>query len=182
MRKELLDAGLQDKVPTFTDMTDEKLPCEPARATRRQRRLILSCADLTAVIYESLRMANTAGAVTRQATCDTAILGKFIPKGTTVYFPLTIIGTASGLQTTNDDLRSESSKAAPKLNSWDPATIGEFEPERWLSDGHFDGRAGPSFPFSLGSRGCFGKALAVSAALLRANAFRLKPQLRRSSR
>lgn len=53
-----------------------------------------------------------------------------------------------------------------KTGAWAAGTGRLFDPERWLrSDGTFDPNAGPSLPFSLGQRGCFGKSLAVSLFL-----------------
>ena len=53
-------------------------------------------------------------------------------------------------------------KEERKTGYWKAGTGRVFDPERWLVDGKFDANAGPSLPFSLGSRGCFGKNLAVS--------------------
>jgi hypothetical protein len=51
--------------------------------------------------------------------------------------------------------------------TWAAGTGRMFDPDRWLDeDGSFDPNAGPSLPFSLGQRGCFGKSLAVSLATL----------------
>jgi cytochrome P450 len=96
---------------------------------------------------------------------DTTILGKFIPKGSTIYVPLATINGMPGYQANNDELRSESSKAAKDIPAWDPNTVHQFQPSRWLVDGQFDSRAGPWMPFSLGPRGCFGRALAVRRSL-----------------
>lgn len=52
--------------------------------------------------------------------------------------------------------------ASRKVGYWAPGTGRLFQPERWLKDGQFDAQAGPSLPFSLGQRACFGKNLAVS--------------------
>jgi cytochrome P450 len=36
-----------------------------------------------------------------------------------------------------------------------------FRPERWLDEsGDFDSQAGPTIPFGLGTRGCYGRRLA----------------------
>ncbi len=66
----------------------------------------------------------------------------------------------------NDGLeksRSNSSiEAGKREGEWDPSTINEFKPERWLDlDGSFNSKAGPAVPFGLGQRGCFGRPLAV---------------------
>jgi hypothetical protein len=53
-----------------------------------------------------------------------------------------------------------------KTGTWAAGTGRHFDPERWLRpDGSFDANAGPSLPFSLGQRGCFGKSLAVSSQI-----------------
>jgi hypothetical protein len=49
-----------------------------------------------------------------------------------------------------------------KYGSWDPSTIGDFVPERWLVENdkgelRFDPFAGPAHPFGAGPRGCFGR-------------------------
>lgn len=51
----------------------------------------------------------------------------------------------------------------PAGNGWASVTGTAFDPERWLKDGEFDSGAGPSLPFSVGLRSCFGKKLAVSS-------------------
>lgn len=118
--------------------------------------------DLEAVVHEVLRCGNTAGGVTRDTIQDTTILGHFIPKDTLIYIPLATIQSFSGRQAKIDENRSETSKTSDKsILPWDPETISDFEPERWLKDGIFDARAGPWMPFSMGSRGCYGRALAV---------------------
>jgi hypothetical protein len=56
-------------------------------------------------------------------------------------------------------------KNTRKTGSWAAGTGKLFDPDRWLrEDGSFDPNAGPSLPFSLGQRGCFGKNLAVCPA------------------
>ena len=69
-----------------------------------------------------------------------------------------------------DENRTESAREATlKITQWDPTDITAFNPWRWLkvSGGErefekmfFDNKAGPSFPFGLGVRSCFGKRLA----------------------
>lgn len=63
--------------------------------------------------------------------------------------------------------RSPSSlEAGKREGKWDPATIADFNPDRWLdSEGLFDPKAGPAVPFGLGQRGCFGRSLAVRVLL-----------------
>jgi len=53
-----------------------------------------------------------------------------------------------------------------KTGDWDPESIREFNPERWLvhdkaNDSKvFDSSAGPHIMFGAGPRGCFGRKLA----------------------
>jgi hypothetical protein len=64
------------------------------------------------------------------------------------------------------DQSLEDDKYSRKTGSWAAGTGRQFDPDRWLrEDGSFDPNAGPSLPFSLGQRGCFGKSLAVSRIL-----------------
>ncbi len=114
-------------------------------------------------MHETLRCSNTAGGVTRDTVKDTNILGHFIPQNTLIYIPLATIQSFPGRQATNDEDRSETSKDSEKnIHPWDPETIRDFDPERWIKDGEFAPKAGPWMPFSMGSRGCYGRALAVS--------------------
>ena len=104
---------------------------------------------------------------------DTMILGKLVPKGAIVIMP-----TVTGLEdeanpkyhsehasavTTNDELAIQRDlQAVRRVGFWAADTGSKFQPERWLdAEGKFDPGAGPNMPFSLGQRGCFGKALAV---------------------
>lgn len=61
-------------------------------------------------------------------------------------------------------LQSKRSEGAHrKVGFWAAGTGKQFMPERWLDgEGRFDIAQGPSLPFSLGQRACFGKNLAVS--------------------
>lgn len=110
------------------------------------------------------------------------ILGKRVPKGTTVIIP-----TLTGIEDIANPIYAvpslaidQASKAdAPTLSAsldesrdpaasrrvgfWAAGTGKLYQPERWLDKaGNFDINAGPSLPFSLGQRACFGKNLAVS--------------------
>ena len=119
------------------------------------------------------------------------ILGKRVPKGTLVVFS-TFLGledrstpgyafpdiNASVAPGIFDKARSKEDTSVQlseslaglrgdiperKVGFWAPGSGHVFDPERWLdSEGRFDINAGPSLPFSLGQRGCFGKNLAVS--------------------
>lgn len=102
-----------------------------------------------------LRLAGVAGAVTRTAIRDTTLAGHKVPKGANIYVPLALMQTERQVDLGVENLGPE--------DDWqeDPS---EFLPERWLhgGDGAFNAKAGPSSPFSIGQRSCFGKALAVS--------------------
>lgn len=123
--------------------------------------ILIPCIDLEATAHEILRLAGTAAGVSRIATRDTVVLGKSIPKGTTLYLPLALIAT----------MPLEDTGATPTSaihQKWEGNTLMQFKPERWLDDeGQFDSQVGSqSAPFSGGQRGCFGKALAVSHFLM----------------
>jgi hypothetical protein len=116
---------------------------------------------------------------------DTTLLGHFIPKGTMIVMttnthyedeshPTHTIGPIAGeaprlYDPINEktekptDQSPEDEKYSRKTGVWAAGTGRQFDPDRWLrEDGSFDPNAGPSLPFSLGQRGCFGKSLAVS--------------------
>ncbi|KAJ7815931.1 cytochrome P450 [Mycena leptocephala] len=123
LRSELLAnlPAITTRPPTYAEISDEaNLPY------------------LSAVLYEILRCARTAPAVTRDATRDTVLLGYPIPKGTQVFLAL------------------------GKIGYWSSSDVHLFSPDRWLrQDGSFDAKAGPWLPFSTGFRGCFGQKLAL---------------------
>ena len=48
-----------------------------------------------------------------------------------------------------------------KIIPWTAGTGDIFDPERWMVNASFDPDAGPSLPFSIGPRSCFGKKLAT---------------------
>jgi hypothetical protein len=87
------------------------------------------------------------------------VLGKPIPKGTTLYLPLALIATMP-----LEDIAATPASESAIHQKWKGNTLMQFKPERWLDDeGQFDSQVGSqSAPFSGGQRGCFGKALAVS--------------------
>jgi hypothetical protein len=84
--------------------------------------------------------------------------------------PITGETPSSGTKETTTSTRNDQAKDVEgnegnekKTGTWAAGTGRHFDPERWLRpDGSFDANAGPSLPFSLGQRGCFGKSLAVS--------------------
>lgn len=130
-------------------------------------------AYLDAVLEESLRL--SAISVTREATCDTELLGHHVPKGTVVVLVSNGPSCYSPSFEIDESQRSPTSRAAACPRQWDESRdMKAFEPERWLRkeenrqdgpvDGEFDAAAGPQLVFGLGTRGCFGKRLAYLEA------------------
>ncbi|KAM0224246.1 hypothetical protein ACHAQD_002631 [Fusarium lateritium] len=125
---------------------------------------------LDAVVEEMLRHSRVAPVTIRQATTDTEILGKFIPKGTTIGFLANGPGVMMPGIPVNSGKRSDAARTHMyKTDLFDDADISEFLPERWLTTSTtdtgeqetvFDPNKGPSQAFGLGPRGCFGKKLA----------------------
>lgn len=130
-----------------------------------------------AVIEEMLRI--NAVPVTREALCDTTILGCPIKKGTQVFLVSNGPGFLSPSipSAVHDSKRSDSSRAAKLKPTWDETRdLTVFDPERWLvrknynnnnggeglceNDVEFDGAAGPQLVFGLGPRACWGRRLA----------------------
>ena len=117
---------------------------------------------LDAVIDEMLRL--TAVTVTREALCDTEVLGQWIPKGSQIFLVSNGPGFLSPSLPIDDAKRSPTSREA-KDRSWDETKdMKIFDPERWLvqkgEDVEFDAVAGPQLGFGLGARGCWGRRLA----------------------
>ena len=121
---------------------------------------------LDVVIEEILRCSFKGGTI-RIAKEDTEVLGYHIPAGTDVY----MINNGPGFMSPGfeiDESRRSPSSQANKDNSggeWDPANMGAFDPDRWLTRDEkgaqvYNPRAGPQLAFGLGPRGCFGKKLA----------------------
>ncbi|KAL2274435.1 hypothetical protein FJTKL_03196 [Diaporthe vaccinii] len=143
----------------------------------------ITCASipyLDAVTEEILRCAGTIPVIDRQASADTVVLGRRIPRGTTMY----ILTSGPSIHQSpafeiDERARSESCRDAKRegryRGEWNPGDIGSFRPERWLvssagsaNDGDGDGgsvefsaEAGPNLPFGLGMRSCFGRRLAA---------------------
>lgn len=123
-----------------------------------------------AIVEEMLRI--NAVTVTREALCDTTILGCPIKKGTQVFFVSNGPGFLSPSIPLDDSKRSENSRAAKLNGTWDETQdLTVFNPERWLvhkndgeglseTDVEFDGAAGPQLVFGLGPRACWGRRLA----------------------
>ncbi|KAK0385307.1 hypothetical protein NLU13_7783 [Sarocladium strictum] len=124
-----------------------------------------------AAVEEILRLAGSFSFLFRQATCDTVLLGHFIPRGTQLLIlqngpDTTLPGVDSVVQESDRSTSSQKAALHRGVRAWDPATVREFRPERWLvpssAEGSlsFDGQAGPTLAFSDGVRGCYGRRLA----------------------
>ncbi|KAA8567240.1 hypothetical protein EYC84_010280 [Monilinia fructicola] len=86
---------------------------------------------LDAVIEEMLRI--NAVTVTREAMCNTTILGYPIKKGTQVFFVSNGPGFLSPSIPIDDSKRSETSRAAKLNGTWNESQdLTLFDPERWL--------------------------------------------------
>ncbi|CAE6443581.1 unnamed protein product [Rhizoctonia solani] len=116
---------------------------------------------LEAVVMETMRCAGVGPQISRELVQDEVILGRSVPKGTEVVFATALM-------------------SRDKTRWGDDAD--EWRPTRWLTqDGAFDRSAGPSFPFGLGQRSCFGQRLATyeikayTAALSRGFFFKSVP-------
>ncbi|KAI8943628.1 hypothetical protein NX059_001613 [Plenodomus lindquistii] len=124
---------------------------------------------LDAVIAETLRISNTGPVSFRQTQIRCEILGHTIPAGTP--FLLVTAGPSymsPEMPAIPECVRSRSCLAAlhrtdqkaPSKSSKHSLAI--FEPARWLEkDGAFDPSAVKMLPFSAGSRGCFGRRIAL---------------------
>ncbi|CAE6426039.1 unnamed protein product [Rhizoctonia solani] len=96
---------------------------------------------LEAVIAETLRCAGVGSLIARALLQDEMILGKLVPKGTMLVFATALMSR-------------DKSEWGPDANEW--------RPTRWLTpNGAFNRSAGPSFPFGLGQRSCFGQRLGL---------------------
>ncbi|KAM5377867.1 hypothetical protein ACJZ2D_004771 [Fusarium nematophilum] len=151
LRAVYTNAYAENRPPTPVEITESNIPY------------------LDAVVDEMLRLAHTAIIQDRECTKDTTILGHQIPKGTVVFVANKGPSFTEPGYEIAEDLRSESCQKAAKergLRMWSEEGMGEFRPERWLvkdektGDEVFDATAGPTMPFGLGLRGCFGRRLA----------------------
>lgn len=123
---------------------------------------------LEAVVEEMLRLAHTAIIIDRQCHEDTIVLGHRIPKGTHVIIPNKGPSFTAPAHDIDEGLRSPSSQAAAQehgVRAWIDRDVDTFMPERWLEvnesgEATYNATAGPTLPFGLGLRGCFGRKLA----------------------
>ncbi|QIW95517.1 hypothetical protein AMS68_001035 [Peltaster fructicola] len=121
---------------------------------------------LEATLEEIYRMSGTSSAIFRKATTDAVVLGHVIPKGTDVCMVTFGPDFVEPSLPIDESTRSASSQEAKsKSGVWDPVTVRDFRPERWLKSNaageiEFDPKAGPSLLFGGGMRGCFGRKLA----------------------
>lgn len=130
---------------------------------------------LEAYIEEVLRLGSTLPVLDRQTDRNTEILGHAVPKGTIVMMLNRGPSFTEPALDVNEALRSPTCKASGQARlakQWDHEGMATFRPERWLttddvtddSEGGakevYDSLAGPSLPFGVGTRGCFGRKLA----------------------
>jgi hypothetical protein len=123
---------------------------------------------LDAVIEEVHRGTSAVSIIMRVATVDTEVLGHRIPKGSDVFMMTQGPDFIMPSIPIEESKRSNTSRESKDKNgAWDQATIGDFDPERWLekdSEGNdvFNSRAGPTMPFGAGPRGCFGTSPSIT--------------------
>ncbi|KDN45535.1 hypothetical protein RSAG8_04859, partial [Rhizoctonia solani AG-8 WAC10335] len=96
---------------------------------------------LEAVVAETMRCAAVAAFIGRELIKDEVILGRLVPRGTQLFFA-------------TDTMSKDVSFWGLDADEW--------RPTRWLAqDGLFNRLAGPSIPFGMGQRSCFGQRLAI---------------------
>ncbi|CAE6530843.1 unnamed protein product [Rhizoctonia solani] len=96
---------------------------------------------LESIVAETMRHAGVSAIMARDLLQDEIILGRLVPKGTQLMFTTALMS-------------KDESEWGPDAREW--------RPSRWLtSDGAFNRSAGPSIPFGVGQRSCFGQRLAI---------------------
>lgn len=119
---------------------------------------------LDAFMAENHRFAVTISCMIRYTLKDVVILGHAIPKGTDVWMLTNGPNFQSPPIPVDESLRSKTSQdAKDKYGTWDDIDVAQFKPERWLEkmengEIRYNALAGPSIPFGVGPRGCFGKS------------------------
>ncbi|KAF4536396.1 Cytochrome p450 monooxygenase [Lasiodiplodia theobromae] len=160
LRAALPDAVREQRAPSYAELASAHVPY------------------LDAVVDEVLRVANTVAFVAREVVAKegAVVLGRRVPYGAHVFFMADGAGyLAPGLKEGGavDDMRSPGARGRSGgaiRGVWDGGDVEAFRPERWLrrEDGEegeerYDPAAGPSLPFGLGPRACFGRRLAVAS-------------------
>jgi cytochrome P450 len=127
---------------------------------------------LHAVVEEALRVGSAGTNTIRQVMGDNVhVFGIHLPRDTTVMLlangPGFIQPPLKGVEMP-EHRRSERAQATKgRVGRWDEEDIASFKPEKWLvrdekGEVSFNANAGPTIPFGLGPRACFGKKLAYT--------------------
>ncbi|KAH4290899.1 hypothetical protein HBI81_017870 [Parastagonospora nodorum] len=147
-----------------------------------KRTILPSARDLTsvsvpyleAVVAETLRLSNTGPVSFRQTLVPCEVLGHQVPAGTPIV--LVTAGPSHSSPYMPSTFRDGDEKACratyPRERVYLPRSSHDshdtpfhdhnvFAPERWLLSGKFDANSVRMLPFSAGSRGCFGKKIAL---------------------
>lgn len=116
LRTAYAEAAAEGRQPTASEITQTGAPY------------------LDAFLEESLRKAQTLPVAQRQAVVDTTILGQPVPKGTVVFMSGLGPSFVAPHIPVSEHLRSEGAGATKNggIPYWGDATIGLFDPERWL--------------------------------------------------
>ncbi|CUA66565.1 Cytochrome P450 1A2 [Rhizoctonia solani] len=117
---------------------------------------------LEAVVAETLRCAAVAALISRELLKDEIILGRFVPKGKSrMCFRSTLGKLIVVLPSKGTHMIFATDAMGKDVSVWGPDAE-EWRPTRWLTqDGLFNRSAGPSIPFGMGQRSCFGQRLAI---------------------
>lgn len=157
----------QDRLRESLHSAFPRSKCSPVPLTSEL--LSASLPYLDAVIAETLRLSNTGPVSFRQTLVNCEILGHRIPAHTPII--LVTAGPSYASPDTERITPTKSSQSLSEKNSLEaysspprPPQLycrDTFAPERWLQSGKFDPNAVHMLPFSAGSRGCFGKRIAM---------------------